>query len=136
MTDDAGVKAMLKYNLARDTFHQQQWLRGIEELVADGLSDIIEDSNAEFENAEQAATYWTLHEDSAGVTGGWAQGRTPVTNQEVLVHGAAAESSDDGTLPAPDPLLFATYDGSLGAGETGEPSPAQGLVGKVKKALD
>ena len=53
MTDDPGVRDMLKFNLARDTFHQQQWLRGIEELVADGLADVIEDSNAEFEDAEQ-----------------------------------------------------------------------------------
>ncbi len=136
MTDDPGVRGMLKYNLARDTFHQQQWLRGIEELVSDGLSDVIEDSNAEFEDAEQAATYWTLHEDSAGVTGGWARGRTPVTDQEVRVHGASAESTDEGILPAPDPLLFATYDGSQGPGETGEPAPTQGLVGKVKRALD
>src|SRR3954470_19531030 len=88
MTDDPGVKAMLKFNLARDTFHQQQWLRGIEELLADGLADVIEDSHAEEEDADQARTYWSLHEGSAGVQGGWAQGRTLVTDQEVLVHGA------------------------------------------------
>jgi Mn-containing catalase len=136
MTDDPGVRDMLKFNLARDTFHQQQWLRGIEQLVADGLSDVIEDSNAENEDAVQAATYWTLHENSAGVEGAWATGRTPVTDQEVLVHGATPESDDDGLLPPPDPNLFATYDGSLGKGETGEPSPTQGVVGKIKKALD
>jgi Mn-containing catalase len=136
MTDDPGVRAMLRFNLARDTFHQQQWMRAIEELVADGLADVIEDSNAEFEDAEQAATYWTLHEGSRGVEGSWARGRTPVTDQEGLVHGDTPESTDDALLPPPDPNLFATYDGSLGAGETGEPSPTQGLVGKVKKALD
>jgi manganese catalase len=136
MTDDPGVRAMLKFNLARDTFHQQQWLRGIEELVADGLADVIEDSNAENEDAVQAATYWSLHEGSRGIEGGWAKGRTPVTDQEVLVHDATPESTDDGLLPPPDPNLFATYDGSLGAGETGEPTPTQGIVGKVKKALD
>jgi Manganese containing catalase len=26
MTDDPGVKEMLAFNLARDTYHQQQWL--------------------------------------------------------------------------------------------------------------
>ena len=103
--------------------------------MADGLSDVIEDSNAEIEDAEQAATYWTMHEDSAGVQGGRAQGRTPVTGHEVLFQGATPKSTDDGTLPAPDPMLFARYDGSRGPGETREPSPAQGLVGKVKKAL-
>ena len=37
MTDDPGVKDMLQFNLARDTFHQQQWLLGIEQLIEDGL---------------------------------------------------------------------------------------------------
>lgn len=37
MTDDPGVKAMLKFNLARDTHHQNLWLAAIEELQADGL---------------------------------------------------------------------------------------------------
>ena len=37
MTDDPGVKAMLKFNLARDTYHQNMWLATIEELKADGL---------------------------------------------------------------------------------------------------
>jgi Mn-containing catalase len=136
MTDDPGVRAMLKFNLARDTFHQQQWLRGIEELMADGLADAIEDSNAENEDAEQAATYWSLHEGSRGVEGSWAQGRTLVTDQEVRVHETTAASDDDATLPPPDPELFATYDGSLGKGKTGEPTASQGLAGKVKKALD
>ena len=43
MTDDPGVKAMLQFNLARDTFHQQQWLLGIQQLVDDGLADVLED---------------------------------------------------------------------------------------------
>ena len=32
MTDDSGVKAMLEFNLARDTMHQNQWLAAIEQL--------------------------------------------------------------------------------------------------------
>jgi Mn-containing catalase len=136
MTDDPGVKAMLKFNLARDTFHQQQWLRGIEELVADGLTDVIEDSNAENEDADQARTYWSLHEGSTGPQGSWAQGRTLVTDQEVLVHQDAPESTDDGTLPPPDPNLYATYDGSLGPGQPGDPTAAQSMLSKIKKAID
>jgi len=42
MTDDHGVRQMLSFNLARDTFHQQQWLLGIEQLKEDGLADGIE----------------------------------------------------------------------------------------------
>ena len=32
MTDDPGVRNMLKFNLARDTLHQNLWLKAIEEL--------------------------------------------------------------------------------------------------------
>jgi len=37
MTDDPGVKDMLRFNLARDTYHQNLWLAAIEELKADGI---------------------------------------------------------------------------------------------------
>ena len=48
MTDDRGVKDMLQFNLARDTYHQQQWLLGIEQLIADGfVDDGIEHSNGD-----------------------------------------------------------------------------------------
>src|SRR3954454_11259414 len=39
MTDDAGVRDLLKFLLARDTMHQNQWIAAIEELRADGLED-------------------------------------------------------------------------------------------------
>ena len=37
MTDDPGVRNMLKFNLARDTLRQNLWLKAIEELQVDGL---------------------------------------------------------------------------------------------------
>lgn len=40
MTDDPGVKQMLRFLLARDTAHQRIWLAAIEELRADGLEDV------------------------------------------------------------------------------------------------
>src|SRR3954452_7670529 len=63
MTDDPGVKDMLQFNLARDTFHQQQWLLGIEQLVEDGLTDSgIEDSRGEEEKEWAARTFYSFHE--------------------------------------------------------------------------
>jgi len=35
MTDDPGMKDMLKFLIARDTMHQQQWLAALEELGAE-----------------------------------------------------------------------------------------------------
>jgi Mn-containing catalase len=40
MTDDPGVKAMLRFLLARDTAHQQLWLAAIEQLRVDGLEEM------------------------------------------------------------------------------------------------
>jgi Mn-containing catalase len=73
MTDDPGVRDMLKFNLARDTLHQNLWLKTIEELKADGLEDTVA-PNALFdeEHAEHASAIWNLSEGTEGAQGGWA----------------------------------------------------------------
>ncbi len=40
MTDDAGVRKMLSFMIARDTMHQNQWLAAIEQLKEDGLEGL------------------------------------------------------------------------------------------------
>src|ERR1700710_3322841 len=72
MSEDPGVKDMLRFNLARDTWHQQQWLLGIEQLLADGLSDVIEHSNSGEEDKVQDHTYWQFDENSTAAEGRWA----------------------------------------------------------------
>jgi Mn-containing catalase len=137
MTDDPGVRGMLKYNLARDTWHQQQWLLAIEQLVEDGLADRIEDSNKDEEDQIQNHTFWSLDEDSQAGEGRWAQGTTLDGDTEIeFLANPDAESGDYGLLPAPDPKLFATYDGSQGKGKAGDATTAEGLLGKVKKAME
>ncbi|MFG1922329.1 manganese catalase family protein [Cryptosporangium sp. NPDC048952] len=135
MTDDPGVRAMLKFNLARDTWHQQQWLLGIEQLQEDGFADIIEDSNFEEEDKVQDHTYWVFSEGSTGPEGRWARGMTLVDEQEILVQDPAVPSDDIGLLPPPDPKLYATYDGSMGKGKPGTAAggTAQGIKNVVKK---
>ncbi len=39
MTQDEGVRRMLRPMIARDYYHQQQWMIAIEELQADGLEE-------------------------------------------------------------------------------------------------
>jgi Mn-containing catalase len=141
MTDDPGVRAMLKFNLARDTWHQQQWLLGIEQLQEDGLADLIEDSNHEHEDKIQDHTYWSFDADSQAAEGRWARGSTLVDEQEIIFQAEPVPSGDIGLLPPPDPNLFATYDGGQGKGKpgTGGAAHAQGVanvVNKVKNALD
>jgi Mn-containing catalase len=139
MTDDRGVREMLAFNLARDTYHQQQWLLAIEQLQEDGLADLIEDSNFEAENKEHDHTFWSFSEGSQAAEGRWARGQTLVDEQEILYLAEPIPLTDDtGVLPAPDPKLFATYDGSRGAGKPGTAgaATAQGLSNVVQKVKD
>jgi Mn-containing catalase len=105
MTDDPGVKAMLQFNLARDTVHQKQWLRAIEELEADGLESPIV-PNAFFDEEDQVhnRTIWGLSDGVDGPSGGWSDGDDPL---EYLLD--PEPLGGPGTAPAPDPALFGTY---------------------------
>ncbi|WP_237771230.1 manganese catalase family protein [Kribbella sp. ALI-6-A] len=105
MTDDPGVKAMLQFNLARDTVHQKQWLKAIEELEADGLETAIV-PNAFFDEEDQVhnRTIWGLSDGTDGPSGGWTEGDDPL---EYLLD--PEPLGGPGTAPPPDPALFGTY---------------------------
>jgi len=100
MTDDPGVKAMLKFNLARDTVHQKQWLAAIEELEADGLEGPIAPS-ALFDEEDQThnRTIWHLSDGS--------DGPALTTDLEYLMD--PEPLGGPGTAPKPDPALYGTY---------------------------
>ena len=140
MTDDPGVKATLQFNLARDTFHQQQWLLGIEQLIEDGFTDGLEDSLKEEEDHEPARTFYSFDLESQAGEGRWAQGNTLIGAEEILFEPGRPLADDINQVPAPDPLLFATYDGSMGPGKPGNAvggmiQGAENLVSKAKEAL-
>ena len=143
MTDDRGVKDMLQFNLARDTYHQQQWLLGIEQLIEDGLADSgIENSNGDEEKDFARRTFYSFDPESTAGEGRWAQGPTLIHNEQIEYVPNAEPLTDDKPLgPAPDPKLYVTYDGSMGKGKpgTGGAAHAQGVanvVNKIKGALD
>ncbi|ONF68665.1 catalase [Amycolatopsis sp. WAC 04169] len=121
MTDDPGVKAMLQFNLARDTVHQKQWLAAIEELKADGLeSDIAPTALFDEENQDHNNTVWHLSDGPDGAKGGWSFGEDGI---EYLMEPEAL--GGPGTAPKPDPALYGTY------------APLQDAVGTIKgKAKD
>ncbi len=141
MTDDPGVKDTLQFNLARDTFHQQQWLLGIEQLIEDGYTDSgIEDSLADQEKTEPGHTFYSFHDGSTAAEGRWAQGTTIAGNHEIRFEPGIPLSDDVQDIPAPDPLLFATYDGHKGPGKPGDGSGAlkqgaENLMHKAKEKL-
>jgi Mn-containing catalase len=136
MTDDPGVKSMLQFNLARDTYHQQQWLLAIEQLQEDGLADFIENSNGDEEDKEHDHTFWSFSDGQDSALGLWATGQTFDGKQIEYLPEPVAIGGDDALLPPPDPKLFGTYDGSQGPGKPGTANgKGQGVVGKVKDAL-
>ncbi len=142
MTDDPGVKDTLRFALARDTFHQQQWLLGIEQLIEDGHTDGLEDSRKDEEHSEHASVFYSFHEGSTAAEGRWAQGSTLVGDEQIRFAPGRAlnDPADVQELPAPDPLQFATYDGSKGPGKPGTAEGgmlqgAQNLASKAKDAI-
>ena len=132
MTDDPGIKKMLAFNIARDTMHQNQWLAAIEELLADGVEDVPVPSAfpTDQQNSEHAYTYWHLSDGEAAAEGRWASGPAPDGKGEFTYLADPPRSSDDGSLPPGDPLLY----GSGPTGDSGK-TATQGVVGKVKDAL-
>ncbi|MCM6771988.1 manganese catalase family protein [Nocardia sp. CDC159] len=137
MTDDPGVKDMLKFNLARDTYHQNMWLSAIAQLKADGVEDTVT-PNALFdeEHAEHATSLWHLSDGTASDQGMWAHGMAP---DGVHKNGFLADPmplGDKASAPPPDPKLYDTYDGSMGEPRSTALGTQAGLLGKIKDTLD
>jgi Mn-containing catalase len=117
MTDDPGVKEMLKFNLARDTVHQKQWLAAIEQLERDGVEGpIVPTALFDEEDQTHNKTIWGLSDGSDAAKGLWCDGE------------AGLEYLDDpeplggpATAPKPDPALYGTY------------APIEDLTGAAKE---
>lgn len=74
-TDDAGMKKMLHYNIARDTMHQQQWLAVIEELGgAAGTLPIPNSFPQEMEDQENNYNFYASAIDKSVPEGRWTSG--------------------------------------------------------------
>ena len=76
MTDDAGMKDMLSYLIARDTMHQNQWLAALEELGGTtGAFPIPNSFPQSQEKTEFSYAYLGFQADgSAPVPGRWGEG--------------------------------------------------------------
>jgi len=75
-TDDAGMKDMLSFLIARDTMHQQQWLAVIEELGGhEGALPIPNSFPQEQENSGFNYVFLSTHKDGQPQTEGrWTSG--------------------------------------------------------------
>ena len=74
-TDDAGMKKMLHYNIARDTMHQQQWLAVVEELGGfEGTLPIPNSFPQEQEDQDNNYNFYACAMDKSVPEGRWTSG--------------------------------------------------------------
>jgi Mn-containing catalase len=66
------------------------------------------------EYAEHATSVWHLSDGTAGQDGGWASGLQTDGTREFGYLEKAEPLGGEGSVPAPDPKLHATYNGAMG----------------------
>ena len=77
MTDDAGMKDMLRFLIARDTMHQEQWLAVIEELGGSDNLPIPNSFPQEKEPSEFSYAFLGFRKDGAEPPDGrWTSGKS------------------------------------------------------------
>lgn len=108
MTDDKGVRDMLSFLLARDTMHQNQWIRAAQELRGEGVEDLSVPSNFPLSNEarEHAYTYINFSDGQAAAEGSWASGPTPDGKGEFTYLDAPDTSVPIPPPTQPDPRFF------------------------------
>jgi Mn-containing catalase len=112
MTDDKGVRDLLAFLLARDTMHQNQWLRAIEQLKEDGLEQLPVPSNfpQKKEHTDVSYQYLNFSDGQSAGDGPWASGPTPDGNGEFSYHEGPTTSAPMPPPTRPDSRLFGTTD--------------------------
>jgi Mn-containing catalase len=111
MTDDHGVRDMLRFLLARDTMHQNQWLAAIEELKEDGLELLPVPSNfgvSQDSPQEVSHQYLNFSDGSSAAEGRWASGPTPDGAGTFSYHDGPTTTAEMPPPTHPDSRLFGT----------------------------
>jgi Mn-containing catalase len=109
MTDDPGVKQLIRFLVTRDHMHQIQWLTALEELKADGLEDVpVPDAFPRDEELDEFARLYVHPSDGEqALEGRWAQGPL-VDGSSPAVETTPRAHGDRPTLPPGDPRLYGT----------------------------
>ena len=110
MTDDPGVRDLLSFLIARDTMHQNQWIRAAQELREEGVEDIPVPSNFPLgqENRDVSYQYINFSDGQAAAEGSWASGPTPDGKGEFTYLEGPDTSVPMPPPTQPDPRLFGT----------------------------
>ena len=128
MTDDAGVKDLLAFLLARDTMHQNQWLAAAQELRDEGVEELPVPSTFPLSKEDRDVSYQYINfsDGEHASEGRWASGPTPDGKGEFTY-----VSERPAGVPMPPP---ASPDRPVD-GRPGGPSTLEKAKGAVKDAL-
>src|SRR4051812_15227320 len=112
MTDDAGVRDLLSFLLARDTMHQNQWIAAAAELREEGYEDLPVPSNFPLAQEDRSVAYQYINfsDGRHASEGRWASGPTPDGKGEFTY---VPEPGAGVTMPPPtrpDARLYGTTD--------------------------
>jgi Mn-containing catalase len=111
MTDDSGVRDLLRFLLARDTMHQNQWLAAIEDLKESGIEQLPVPSNfghSQDAPQEVAYQYQNFSDGTHAGEGRWAMGPTPDGNGTFSYHDGPTTTASFPGPTHPDSRLFGT----------------------------
>jgi Mn-containing catalase len=104
LTDDPGMKDLLRFLIARDTMHQQQWLAVLEELGPEMATNAPGDFENEGEYREHAYAFFNhLMDSDAPTEGRWTSGPTFDGKGEFTVKSPAPPLGQEPTLQKAPP---------------------------------
>lgn len=128
MTDDPGVRDLLSFLLARDTMHQNQWIRAAQELREEGVEELPVPSNFPLskEARDYSYQYINFSDGEAAAEGAWASGPTPDGKGEFTYLDAPETSVPMPPPTQPDPRFF---------GSDATPNVIDKATGVVKDAF-
>lgn len=128
MTDDAGVRDLLSFLLARDTMHQNQWIAAARELQEEGMEDLPVPSNFPLSDEDRSVAYQYINFSNGDQAseGSWASGPTPDGKGEFEY---VAEPGPG--VPMPEP----TRPDSRLYGTTDLPNEVEKVAGKAQDKL-
>ncbi|MFC4104239.1 manganese catalase family protein [Paenibacillus xanthanilyticus] len=114
MTTDEGVRATLRKMLARDRYHQYQWMAAIAELEEKNgvVVPASFPAEAELEAQPQAYAFWNLSEGVESASGPWAAGNAPDGSGEFVYIDEPLPEGQAPVAKVPAPELHHDLDSS------------------------
>ena len=134
MTDDPGMKDLLKFLIARDTMHQQQWLAALEELPVEEATNAPGDFTNEPDYEQHAYSFFNhLADRPVAADARWAHGPSLDGRSEFRTADPAPPLGQRPDFQAAPPTVHA---GSDATGPAPDGSAMDKVVEGVKGVMD